>query len=60
MRRDTITGFDLDTPQTAFTEDPPARTDDVTPFLAEENSERVYRPPVAPFQDFPTRRPEPA
>jgi hypothetical protein len=58
--RDTLVGLDASVVQTAVMADPPPREAPVTPFVPEDESEGIYRPPVAPNQDYPTRRPETA
>jgi len=60
--RDSITGLEFDpaVPLTGYEPDPVWRTEPVTPFLSDADSEQVFKQPVAPNQKYPTRNPEPA
>lgn len=57
--RDTITGLNVGV-QNAVEPDPPPRTDPITAFMDDQHSQGVYKPVVAPNQDFPTRDVRPA
>lgn len=57
--RDTITGLNVGT-QLPVEPDPPPRTAPITPFMDDEHSQGVYKPPVTPNQSYPTRDVRPA
>jgi hypothetical protein len=60
--KDNPTGLetDSDVALPGYVPDPPSRVAPITPYLTDENSDGIYKPPLAPDQDYPTTDPRPA